>query len=287
MSAYELSSAGGSADFAAAVVNWLVQIVFDCQDPDAIIRFWGRALQYRNDLCYASDEEIVAFRAAYPQYEGHGRIDDRELRRPPVYIQRVPEAKSGANRLRLEIAVPAGSRADVAAELAGLGAVVHGDQFADVEGNEFSLREATGLAERKLASIVFDCLDPDRMVEFWSAATGFVPGEGRVDPVDIGLRYSDGAFVLDGRRYGHVTGMDAAPARGQLFDLSPGLAFRPTGQPKRRKNRLHLDINSTDAQADRERLVGLGASVLQWDSEHVMADPEGNEFCLSQSRLQD
>jgi hypothetical protein len=261
-------------------VIWLVQLVFDCQDPDAIIRFWGRALRYRNDLCYASDEELAAFRAAFPQFEGHGRIDDRELRRPPVYIQRVPEARSGPSRLRLEIAVPAGSGTAAREDLLGLGATAHGDQLADVEGNEFSLREVAELTERKLASVVFDCLDPDRMAGFWSAATGFVPGEGRCDPADIGLAYRDGAFVLDGRRYSHVTGTEAAPARERLFDLSPGLAFRPTDQPKRRKNRLHLDLSCTDAQADRERLIGLGASVLRWDSEHVMADPEGNEFCL-------
>lgn len=262
---------------------WLVQLVFDCVDPDAITRFWGRALEYRHDLTYASDEEIAEFRAAHPQFDGHGRIDDRELRRPPVYIQRVPEAKDGPNRLRPEVAVPAGNSPAVRAGLLGLGATVHGDQLADVEGNEFSLREASDVTQPKLASVVFDCLDPGRMTEFWSAATGFVPGESRCDPADIGLAYQDGAFVLDGRRYRHVTGTDAAPAPGRLFDLSPGLAFRLTDQPKRRKNRLHLDITSTEAEADRERLIGLGASVLQWDSEHVMADPEGNEFCLSPS----
>lgn len=261
---------------------WLVQVVFDCRDPDAIIRFWGRALQYRCELC--SDAELASFRAAFPQYDGRGRIDDRELRRPPVYIQRVPEEKSGPNRLRLDVAVPAGSAAAVRADLLGLGASVHGDELADVEGNEFGLREAAGLADRKLASVVFDCLDPDRMAGFWSAATGFALAGRRCDPVDIGLAYRDGAFVLDGRRYLHVTGGDAAPPGGRLFDLSPGLAFRGTDQRKRRKNRLHLDLNSTDAEADRERLAGLGATVLRWDSENVMADPEGNEFCLSASR---
>jgi hypothetical protein len=263
---------------------WLVQIVFDCRDPDAIMRFWGRALQYRHDLSHASDEEVTAFRAAFPQFEGRGRIDDQELRRPPVYIQRVPEAKSGANRLRLEVAVPAGSGGAVRDELLGLGATGHADQLVDVERNEFSLQEVAGLAERRLASVVFDCLDPDRLAGFWSAATGFVPGEGRCDPADIGLGYLDGAFVLDGLRYLHITGAGSAPTSGRLFDLSPGLAFRPVDQPKRGKNRLHLDLTSTDGEADRDRLIRLGASVLQWDREHVMADPEGNEFCLSASR---
>ena len=41
------------------------------------------------------------------------------------------------------------------------------------------------------------------------------------------------------------------------------------------------DLSSTDVAADLERLRGLGATVLCWDDEHVLADPEGNEFCLS------
>ena len=54
------------------------------------------------------------------------------------------------------------------------------------------------------------------------------------------------------------------------------------------KNRLHVDINSTDVLEDRDRLLALGATILCWNGDQVMADPEGNEFCLSgKSRARD
>ena len=61
--------------------------------------------------------------------------------------------------------------------------------------------------------------------------------------------------------------------------------------PKQTKNRIHLDINPTDRDqaAELERLLALGATrvdVGQGDvSWHVLADPEGNEFCLLRSRV--
>ncbi|HET6795073.1 MAG TPA: VOC family protein [Acidimicrobiales bacterium] len=264
---------------------WLVQLVFDCADPDEVARFWGRALEYRNDLAHASAEEIAAFRRQHPQFEGRGRVDDRQLRRPPVYIQRVSEPKQGRERVRLEVAVPPGGRAAAVNELRSLGATGQ-DELRDVEGNEFSVVEEKGLTERRLRSVVFDALDPDRLLRFWSEATGYPPSEGRCDPPAEGPSWGDGAFLVEGRRYLHVTGMEAEPATGgRLFDLTPGLAFLAADSPKARKNRLHLDLNSTDAESDRRRLVRLGATVLRWDTDHVMADPEGNEFCLSPSRV--
>lgn len=53
-------------------------------------------------------------------------------------------------------------------------------------------------------------------------------------------------------------------------------------EPKTTKNRLHLDLTADDPRAERERLVALGARALRRDPDGwvVMADPEGNEFCL-------
>ncbi len=260
---------------------WLVQLVFDCADPDAVPRFWGQALEYRNRLAHASDAEVAAFRAANPQFAGRGRVDDRQLRRPPVYVQQVPEPKEGPNRLWLEVGVAPGTRQEALRDFQALGASVNGDVLQDVEGNEFTVVERDDVAERQLTSVEFHCLDTARMLEFWSQATGYRVSGSRCDPVDDGLTFGDGAFQYRGCRYLHVTGMGAAPDSSRLFDLSPGLSFVPTDRPKARKNRLHLDLNSTDAGSDRDRLVGLGATVLRWDAEHVLADPEGNEFCLS------
>jgi hypothetical protein len=53
-------------------------------------------------------------------------------------------------------------------------------------------------------------------------------------------------------------------------------------EAKTAKNRLHLDLRSTDTRsAEVERLVGLGAAVVRaFDTHTVMKDPEDNEFCV-------
>jgi hypothetical protein len=65
----------------------------------------------------------------------------------------------------------------------------------------------------------------------------------------------------------------------------PGLCFLPVPEGKAVKNRLHIDLNPDDQDAEVERLMGLGATLadigqgpeVSWV---VLADPEGNEFCV-------
>ena len=260
---------------------WLVQLVFDCADPDALARFWGRALGYRNSLVDASTDEIAAFRVEHPQFDGRGRIDDLDLRRPPVYIQQVPETKHARNRIRLDLV--AAEREQTIRRLLDLGATpTEAGGFADVEGNEFTLSENPTAREVRLGAIVMDALDPARLLEFWSSATGYIADGPRLrcEAPARDLRWEGDHFELEGRRLRHTCGMgaDAGAAR---FDLVPGLQFVLADEPKSLKNRVHVDLNSDDVEFDRERLVGLGATVLRWDTDQVLADPEGNEFCLS------
>lgn len=71
-------------------------------------------------------------------------------------------------------------------------------------------------------------------------------------------------------------------------DRLPGLLFEPVHDSKRKKNRVHLDFGPDDQDAEVQRLIALGASrvdvgqaVASWI---VLADPEGNEFCVLQAR---
>jgi predicted enzyme related to lactoylglutathione lyase len=109
----------------------------------------------------------------------------------------------------------------------------------------------------KLNELVVDCADPPRLVRFWA---GLVGG----DPVD---REPDWSYV--------------DPPDGGLR-----LAFQRVPEGKQVKNRLHLDVEVEDIDAERARLAGEGATgvaEIQTDSHgrfQVMLDPEGNEFCL-------
>ena len=116
----------------------------------------------------------------------------------------------------------------------------------------------------KITAIVIDASDVDRLAAFWATVLGW---ECRLDP--------DGDVVV------------ADPAHGS------GLELYLIGVPEAKtvKNRVHIDLKPTGAdQAEElERLLGLGAVRVDMDqgdpSWLVLADPEGNEFCLLARRL--
>jgi hypothetical protein len=74
------------------------------------------------------------------------------------------------------------------------------------------------------------------------------------------------------------------PARDRL----PGVLFLAVPERKTAKNRLHLDFRPDDQNAEVDRLLALGATrvdIGQGDEKWVvLADPEGNEFCVLASR---
>jgi hypothetical protein len=121
----------------------------------------------------------------------------------------------------------------------------------------------------RLTDVVLDCDDPERLAGFWCAVLGYQRLNG-----------GDGWLVIGPP--GRDIGADDLRARPQ----PPNLAFVVVPEGKAAKNRVHLDVTPVDiSQEDEvERLLGLGASradVGQGDEEWVvMADPEGNEFCV-------
>ena len=107
--------------------------------------------------------------------------------------------------------------------------------------------------------LVLDCADPEALARFWSAAIGYETLGGA------------GNYV-----------MLVDPERRQ-----PKLLLQRVDEPKASKNRMHVDIETPGVDAEVARLEGLGARRLVPDAieEHgthwvVMADPEGNEFCV-------
>ncbi len=67
-------------------------------------------------------------------------------------------------------------------------------------------------------------------------------------------------------------------------DQLPGLLFLATGDAKNTQNRLHIDLRPDDQAAEVDRLMSLGASRVDVGQGEVpwvvLADPEGNEFCV-------
>ena len=77
--------------------------------------------------------------------------------------------------------------------------------------------------------------------------------------------------------------------RPRTTDGLPGLVFAPVPEAKTIKNRLHFDLVPDDRDAEVDRLLALGAATptsaspvtRRWV---VLADPEGNEFCVLVAR---
>lgn len=106
--------------------------------------------------------------------------------------------------------------------------------------------------------VVVDCLDPAVLAPFWAAALDYAV-VGSVDNYTL-----------------------LAPSAGD----GPHLLLQKVTEQKTGKNRVHLDITCPTVVSEAERLERLGARRLTSEmSEHgstwvVMADPEGNEFCV-------
>lgn len=112
-----------------------------------------------------------------------------------------------------------------------------------------------------LGMITFDTTDAPTLAGWWARQTG---GSVHAD-------YGD-EFVL------------VRPASG----TGPILAFQQIADPTPGKNRIHLDVSAPDREAEVDRLLGDGATLVARHEEGgfpwvVLADPDGNQFCVAQA----
>jgi len=122
-----------------------------------------------------------------------------------------------------------------------------------------------------LRSVVVDCRDPARLARFWAETLGWTVQTYNDD--DLAWLATRGLTPETDPSVGVV------PPQPRL----PTLWFNRVPEPKVGKVRIHMDVNVPDASGI-DRLVGLGARLLEpnpggerWT---IMADPEGNEFCV-------
>ena len=236
------------------VTSRLISLCVDANDPLGLARFWAVALGW--EIADESDEEVRLLPT-----DGTGF---------KLLFLPVPEAKSEKNRIHLDLTTRSlEDQAETVATLIDLGGR-HIDVgqtvddahvvLADPEGNELCIIEPTNnfLATcDRLGSIT--CDGSPQAGYFWSDALGW-------------------PLVWD---------QDEETAIRSPEGTGPFITWGPPVVPKRVKNRLHLDIApplGVDQQAEVQRLTSLGARAIdigQGDvSWVVMADPDGNEFCV-------
>jgi catechol 2,3-dioxygenase-like lactoylglutathione lyase family enzyme len=124
-------------------------------------------------------------------------------------------------------------------------------------------------------SIVIDCRDVRAQSRWWADALGWAVAYESEDEVALVPQHA-------------ITKAKETPVDEQ----GPGLVFVPVPEGKTVKNRLHIDVApraSDDQAAEVQRLLDLGASRIDIGQDAgsswvVLADPEGNEFCVLSSR---
>jgi hypothetical protein len=230
----------------------LENIVWDARDPHRLGTFWAAALG-----AIAMTDEPEGFEARMDL--GSGLFMD-------LCLQRVSDPSDSPPRLHLDLCGDHEQSRRVE-RLVGLGAqpadIGQGDVpwtvLADPEGNAFCVMEHRDAYRDTgpIAALPLDSADPDRDAAFWAEVTGWQTYDG-VAPAS--LRHPSG--------------------RG------PVLEFCPEPEPKRGKNRLHLDVRPEPEDGDlvaraldlgAHRLELAGAEGLPWQ---VLTDPSGNEFCI-------
>jgi predicted enzyme related to lactoylglutathione lyase len=234
----------------------LTSLCFDANDPAQLARFWAATLDWQ-----IQDDETA----------GAVTLTSTDGTRFLIDFLQVPEPKVEKNRIHLElVSESVEHQTEVVDRLLALGAQ-HVDigqpqdadhvVLADPEGNEFCvvLRSDFLATTGFLGAVTFEPGNPAAGY-FWSEAIGW--------PL---------VYEQDGD-----TAIRAPDGRGPFITFGP-----PSAEKKISKNRLHLDIappQDGDQDAEVERLIALGGTrvdIGQGDvSWVVMADPDGNEFCV-------
>jgi catechol 2,3-dioxygenase-like lactoylglutathione lyase family enzyme len=207
------------------------------------------------DLCLDAGDRLVLgrFWAAVLGLELVDRADGVAFLRGPtpahtVWLAEVPEPKTVKNRMHLDV------HATSVDDLLALGATVV-EEFprwtvmADPEGGEFCAFVRERPPAYRLYELGLDAADAPRVGRWWADLLG-------------------GRYVDPGEEFVSVADIPGAPFES--------LDVAPVPEPKSAKNRVHLDVFGDVAE-----IVARGATVVdeqpRWT---VMADVEGNEFCV-------
>ena len=225
------------------IARWK-DLCIEASDAHRVARFWGALLGLEIDLHADGD---AALRGAIPE--------------ETIWINTVPEPRTVKQRVHLDV--------DVASvePLLALGASMvlpasesgfHWSQLTDPEGGELCAFEREGMATSppgRLYEMVVDTGSTESshaQAEWWAEVWG-------------------GTAVHDDRGFSYIGGIPGAP----FEDVD----FIPVPEPKMVKNRIHWDITCDDVAGLVERGAGILAKPTPSTAWHVLADPDGNEFC--------
>ena len=215
------------------------ELCMDTTGGEELGRFWAAAL----GLSFHSDDEAGYLTGPT---EGHG-----------IAMCVVPEGKTVKHRVHIDVDTPSvahlqalGASVVRPAEESGLRWTV----MSDPEGGELCafVREPADLAGYRFYELAVDAHDAASVAGWWGGVLGVE------------------ARSADDEGFWRLEGIPGVPFESMVFD--------PVPEPKTVKNRIHWDV-----YGDPDELVTGGARLLREPDDdiswHVLADPEGNEFC--------
>ncbi len=241
----------------------LKHITFAAEEPQRLATFWAEVLGYEAE---SSDDDAFA--------GGDG---------PELFFKRMPKSPTIEVPIHLDVNVP--DREAEIQRLLAIGAKLVETKTSeagewreshsvlrDPEGNGFCVQ---GPDSRKphpyIGNVTFSAAEPRRVLgPFWCAALGWPEQEIPNDFLDM-LR---GAGVdVDREFYSYY-------ATKNPDGTGPRLLFQRREKSRPEHYPIHLDFSTDDREAEVDRLVGLGATVVKEDRWTVLRDPEGNPFCV-------
>jgi predicted enzyme related to lactoylglutathione lyase len=175
-----------------------------------------------------------------------------------TWVNPVPERKTVKNRVHPDVRIELDRVLELGATvLRSPDAEISWHLCADPGGNEFCVFAPADGGPRGFYELVVDTADPQAQADWWADVLGGTSGADPVHP------------------WCWVEALPGAP-----FEY---LVFTPVPEPKTVKNRWHWDVVSDDLDG----LLAKGATLLRAPDDdidwHVLADPEGNEFCVFSS----
>ncbi|WP_344248387.1 VOC family protein [Isoptericola hypogeus] len=215
----------------------------DATDAAALGAFWARTLGLRAEPLDGGD---VVLRDPGPA----------PVRERTIWVNTVPEARTVKHRVHPDVRARSLDEFPDRPRLTEPGRF-HYTTLADPEGGELCVFTTDEPQSYRLKDVVVDCADYRKVAAFWHEALG-----GTLTQDD-----AEGYAYLD----------EGAGVPFESFD------FVPVPEPKTVKNRWHWDVTLNDG-VTLDDLVARGARVLRPQDDEigwtVMADPEGNEFCV-------
>jgi predicted enzyme related to lactoylglutathione lyase len=247
----------------------LLNITFSCNDPERLAEFWATLLDY--EAASAGDSWI----ATDPRGEGtrllFNRMEKSETIEVPIHVDvNVPDREAELTRILQLGGQFVETRSDSIGDVSETWTVMR-----DPEGNGFCIQSPPETPpHRYIGNVTFSSAEPRRLGAFWAEALGWPEEE------------TDEGFMQQLRDAGV-----AEPDLSGFYVTRPANAGRPRFLFQRReKSRpasypIHLDFGTDDREAEVERLVRVGASVVETKEGAnltftILRDPEGNPFCV-------